>query len=770
MTPEDKNNQAPKVDNSALRREPVARTENIVPKKVEHDELIPPIAQVGSTDKSEKKTDDPHMPPPAAAALATTQNAEPMTPEKQALIDKKKKKMQKKKMFVLLTLFLFGLVFLFAIAFFLIYSVTDPANNPFIRLFGLEVEEWIPFLINIISVFFGLLTFASFFVGLIGMFKIGAAPKDNIAAKKKGMAMAMVGSMLLIVFIVAWMFTYIWLDGKKGVYSEPTEYIQTEPADVSALTAPLVVKFDASLIERSVPVQKEIISYVWTFGDGDKQTGQTVSHEYLRKGEVDGSYEVTLRVRFKDVKTGEEGSQDFHKTVVFTNEKVAAAFTSSADGGPYPLEVEFDATDSRDPDGTIIQYMWDFDGDGDFDDGSGKIVNYTFNQTGEYDVKLKVVDNSNDYAITNKPIIVTELIESKAVINTDNDSGNYYINKEYTFDGSGSSSPSGAITKFSWDFGDGGKATGRTVTYTYAKLGTYVVVLETEDLEKKKAVSSIEIQIKKPDSAPRAVITPNPGFADQNKTYIEGTAPFSVNLNALASTDEDDDIVEYEWDFDSDGTIDAAGDVAAFTYNSAGEYKATLFVTDAAGNKTSQSVTVKVEKQGLKARISASSLEGEVPHVVTFDASSSAYPEGRIISYQWDFGDGSNPRFDDSQIAYEYTRVGEFKPVVTVKTDDGKEATATVIINVRPVSVRACFTMSSASGAAPLEVIFDSGCSTGTVSQYTWKINGVNTPSIPPHRLTHTFETVGTYNVELTVRDNDGVIDRFTDTVTVQNE
>lgn len=763
----------PKVDNSAMRREPQSRTENIVPKKNEtpHDELIPPIAQVGSTDKSEKKTvDDPHL-PPQVAPTSTQQNAEPVPPDKQAMIDKKKKKMQKKKMFVLLTLFLFGLVFLFAIAFFLIYSVTDPANNPFIRLFGLEVEEWIPFLINIISVFFGLLTFASFFVGLIGMFKIGAAPKDNIAAKKKGMAMAMVGSMLLIVFIVAWMFTYIWLDGKKGAYAPSVEYILTEPSDVSALTAPLIVKFDASLIERAVsPVQKEIISYVWTFGDGDKQTGQTVSHEYLRKGAVDGSYEVTLRVRFKDIKTGEEGSQDFHKTIVFTNEKVAAAFTASADGGPFPLEVEFDATDSRDPDGTIIQYLWDFDGDDNFDDGSGKIVNYTFNQTGEYDVRLKVVDNSNDYAITSKPITVTELIESKAVINTDSGSGNYYINKEYTFDGSGSSSPSGAVTKYNWDFGDGGKATGRTVTYTFTKLGTYVVVLETEDLEKKKAVSSIEIQIKKPDSAPRAVITPNPGFADQNKTYIEGTAPFSVNLNALASTDEDDDIVEYEWDFDSDGTIDASGDVAAFTYNSAGEYRATLFVTDAAGNKTSQTLTVKVEKQGLKARMSASSLEGEVPHVVTFDASGSAYSEGRIISYQWNFGDGSNPRFDDSQIAYEYTRVGEFKPTVAVKTDDGKEATATVTINVRPISVRACFTMNSASGTAPLEVIFDSGCSTGTVSQYTWKINGVNTPSVPPHRLKTTFTDLGTYEIELTVRDHDGVIDRFTDSVTVQNE
>ena len=202
---------------------------------------------------------------------------------------------------------------------------------------------------------------------------------------------------------------------------------------------------------------------------------------------------------------------------------------------------------------------------------------------------------------------------------------------------------------------------------------------------------------------------------------------------------------------------------------SAGEYTAVLYVTDAAGNETSQTLRVQVAAQGLSARISASSLEGEVPHVIMFDASGSAYPEGRIISYQWDFGDGSNPRFDDSQIAYEYTRVGEFRANVTVKTDDGLEEKADILINIRPVSISGCFDTDHASGDAPLEVVFDSSCSTGTVTKYSWKINGVSTPSTPPHRLTHVFEEPGRYEVELTVRDNDGVIDTFMETINVSD-
>ena len=167
------------------------------------------------------------------------------------------------------------------------------------------------------------------------------------------------------------------------------------------------------------------------------------------------------------------------------------------------------------------------------------------------------------------------------------------------------------------------------------------------------------------------------------------------------------------------------------------------------------------------ASFEASPTTGSAPLLVQLSASSSFDPEGDSLTFAWDFGDGSNPRFDDSQIAYEYTRVGEFRATVTVKTDDGLEEVAEVIINIRPVSISGCFDTNHASGEAPLEVTFDSNCSTGTIAQYSWKINGVSTPSTPPHRLTHLFTDPGLYEVELTVRDRDGVIDTFMETINV---
>ena len=50
-----------------------------------------------------------------------------------------------------------------------------------------------------------------------------------------------------------------------------------------------------------------------------------------------------------------------------------------------------------------------------------------------------------------------------------------------TFDGSGSSDPDGPVTKFAWDFGDGGTGSGANATHTYARPGTYLAKLTVAD-------------------------------------------------------------------------------------------------------------------------------------------------------------------------------------------------------------------------------------------------------------------------------------------------
>jgi 3-phytase len=63
--------------------------------------------------------------------------------------------------------------------------------------------------------------------------------------------------------------------------------------------------------------------------------------------------------------------------------------------GLVPLEVNFDASASNDPDGTIILYEWDFNGDGTYDWSSSTsgTITYTYDSSGTYDATLRVTDD-----------------------------------------------------------------------------------------------------------------------------------------------------------------------------------------------------------------------------------------------------------------------------------------------------------------------------------------------------------------------------------------
>jgi len=78
--------------------------------------------------------------------------------------------------------------------------------------------------------------------------------------------------------------------------------------------------------------------------------------------------------------------------------------------------------------------------------------------------------------------------------------------------------------------------------------------------------------------------------------------------------------------------------------------------------------------------------------VVTFDGSGSEDPDGRIVSYEWDFeGDGIYDLASDSPtVEWLYARAGVFQATLRVTDDDGAMAVGTREIEVEdaPVAVR----------------------------------------------------------------------------------
>jgi PKD repeat protein len=76
--------------------------------------------------------------------------------------------------------------------------------------------------------------------------------------------------------------------------------------------------------------------------------------------------------------------------------------------GEAPVIVNFDATGSFDPDGTIVSYDWDFDDGGD---SNQPIVAHTFAANGVYNVTLTVVDNDGAFDTSTVQINVSSIAD-----------------------------------------------------------------------------------------------------------------------------------------------------------------------------------------------------------------------------------------------------------------------------------------------------------------------------------------------------------------------
>lgn len=87
----------------------------------------------------------------------------------------------------------------------------------------------------------------------------------------------------------------------------------------------------------------------------------------------------------------------------YPNHPPIAVIKADVTNGITPLEVNFSARDSYDPDGQIVECRWNFD-DGTLKRGSR--VRHVFTEAGEYDVTLLVVDNGGAAGSVNMRISV----------------------------------------------------------------------------------------------------------------------------------------------------------------------------------------------------------------------------------------------------------------------------------------------------------------------------------------------------------------------------
>ncbi len=263
-----------------------------------------------------------------------------------------------------------------------------------------------------------------------------------------------------------------------------------------------------------------------------------------------------------------------------------------------------------------------------------------------------------------------------------------------------SSDEDGIIAKFEWDFGDGGSATGESVTHTYATTGQFTVVLRVTD--NRGATSTAQ-----------KVITVNPADGDGDgggagptatftATPLTGESPLTVTFNASASTAPNMAITAYFWDF-GDGTT-GAGITTVHTYGptTTRTYNVVLRVIaeDNSEDTATRTITVTVAgaapaEDNPTASFTTAPNRVTAPQEIVCDGSNSEATTGRTLTeWIWRFGDGTSPqsRNNDDPIEHRYVtdQASETFTITLIVIDDedgsDTEQRDVVVDNEQPVA------------------------------------------------------------------------------------
>ena len=144
------------------------------------------------------------------------------------------------------------------------------------------------------------------------------------------------------------------------------------------------------------------------------------------------------------------------------------------------------------------------------------------------------------------------------------------VHETVHFDASESVSSEGTIVSYEWDFGEGSKASGKSVIYAYKKEGDYQVKLIVTDDKGLSSRLTKTLTVYNDDPVVSFVYSPDRSKPDE-----------SINFDASPSFDPNGELKKYIWDF-GDGSK-GKGAKVKHSYASAGEYSATLTVTDSEG-------------------------------------------------------------------------------------------------------------------------------------------------------------------------------------------
>ncbi len=613
-------------------------------------------------------------------------------------------------------------------------------------------------------------------------------------------------------------------DGVSGTDTDSIDVLVESQSPVAKFdysvpnsTKPGTYIFDGS--KSYDPDEKDTLTYAWAIGgeegedwsvESQETDGSAITINFLTTGERDISLSVS-----------DNHESELQKTsVAEVTIDVSSVLDVDLDvgDGTYKLgesaEVEAEMTATSENASEVdIDY-----GDGESDlsttFSSGKeTFKHTYKQAGVFNVKLTALADDNSTNSITRRIYVGTGDSPIAVMNVtadgndtgfgDSISGN--IKTKFEFDATSSINTDGSSKNlsYSWNFDDQTTSSSSKVSHIFDETGDFDVVLTVKDSKDPTLSSQSNIKVTIEDVAPEiSGITAVP----VSSSLI---TPLTVNINVDAS-DVDGKIVKVNgWYYDVNNSSVALGEASFATtsfslkVNTNGledeeiTYGFAAEVYDNQNNKVSTAESLaesKIPTITVKNGPNASPTVGfgvDQTSVFVGDeinfTSTSKDSDGTIIAYTWDLeGDGfsDNESEEEPKLTYIFTESHPLGIDVKLKVEDDAGATAVsdsikiyVTSNSAPPEAAFLTEITGKTVKFSDNTVFDSDNGAAFSGIY-WDFDtsvDVNGDGVKDNDVedkdkespSHTYETLGTYNVKMTIVDNTGQTDTVTNAVKV---
>ncbi len=476
-----------------------------------------------------------------------------------------------------------------------------------------------------------------------------------------------------------------------------------------------------------------------------------------------------------------------------------ASITASPSHGSLSTMFYFDASSSVDSRGfnSTLEYRWNFNaGEEDWTDwDDDSTVTHQYEDTGTKQIEVEVRDEDGYTDTAWAEVDVDETLSYETEFTVTPEEGDIDTVFEFDIDTTVSYGIDLNDFEYRWDFDDDDEwdtdyMSSETIDHSYGDNGTYKPVLEV--LAPDGTTNTIRGYEHDSVSSGGSILVYSSDYPEASiKVYpTTGTEDTRFYFSAEDSFNGDD---EYRWDFEGDGIFDtdwSDEETADHKYEVAGEYEVILQVRNEDGltDEARLSITIAEDGQAPEAKFYvtsdsqlADSDVGTTATEFTFNAAYSSDEEdyASYLEVRWDYeGDGDfDTTWSNEKIAYhQFLESGEYEVTLEVKDTDGNVSETTYDIRVvENTAPYASFTVEDDEATPGIEFEFDAGASSDDQYKSTylevrwdWEGDGEWDTSFSTDKTEeYYYDSSGTYDVILQVKDPEGQTDEASIPVTV---